>query len=239
MKFFLALWLVVPVVVQAQVTSDIMARVEDPKGVADLEATLKKSLSEKPNDFDTLVLAARFKYWRADGTADANLKRQWAKEGWDFGERMIALQPERIEGHYFSAINIGAYSQAVGVLKALMEGLEGQFNRRLDKALSMSERFDFGGPCIARGRYHFELPWPKRDLRKSREVLERCLRQNPEALRARYYLAETVLAEKDARAARAHLEKVLAGNIDYAPPEGRRMQAWARRLLSTIDGASK
>jgi len=123
---------------------------------------------------------------------------------------------------------MGNYSTAVGILKALGEGIESKFNERLDKAISLNDDIDLAGPLLAKGRYFYELPWPKRDLDKSKESLEKALKKHPENLRAWLYLADTQLKDGDAKKAKESIDKALNGSGAYDPPETKRVKALAR-----------
>jgi cytochrome c-type biogenesis protein CcmH/NrfG len=131
-------------------------------------------------------------------------------------------------------VGIGAYSQAVGILKALTDGLEGKFNERLDLALKLDPAFDRAGPLLAKGRYYYELPWPKRDLKKSASFFRKVIEQHPESLRARFYLAEMLLADGEKKKAHELLLEVSQGGVAYDPAEGQLVQRWARKLQANI-----
>jgi tetratricopeptide (TPR) repeat protein len=199
------------------------------------EEVIKDGLKAFPNDYEILWRAARYRWWVADGVTEEKLKKQVAKEGWNFAKRAVEAKQAGSEGHYFTALNIGAYSQAVGVLKALGEGLEGQFVDNLEFSLKANESFDRYGGRTAKGRYHWELPWPKRDLGKSKTELQKSIDKNPEHLRNYYFLADTLLADGDAKAAKTAIDKVLTGSDAYDPPEARRVKAWAKTLAAKID----
>ncbi len=185
-------------------------------------------------DYEVLWRLARHKYWYADGAREKEMAR-WGKDAWALAERAIKARPEGVEGHYYAAISIGVYSTGVGVLKALGEGLEGKYLKHLDKALSLDASYDNGGGRVAKGRYHYELPWPKRDLKKSRQELSRVLEKNPENLRAALYLAETELKDGNPRRARELNERALQGDEAYNPPEARRVKQWAQQLAPQIE----
>jgi hypothetical protein len=203
------------------------------------DEVIRDGLKAFPSDYDILWRAARFRWWQADGLTEEKLKKQLAKEGWNFAKRAVEARPAGAEGKYFVALNIGAYSQAVGILKALSEGLEGQFVDNLDAALKANEAFDRYGGRTAKGRYHWELPWPKRDLGKSKAELQKSIDKHPEHLRNYLYLAETLLKDGDAKGAKAALDKALTGSEAYDPPEARRVKAWAKALAPTIEQAAK
>lgn len=241
-----ALWLLcsaAPVLAEetAPTEADLAAKVDelykrrdDSAAISEMEKLLSEGLKAKPDDYGLLWRMSRLRYWQADGTS-GDKKKSLGKEGWDYGERAVKAKPSGAEGQYFSGISIGAYSQGAGILKALSEGLEGKFNERIDYAIKTAPDLDRGGPLIAKGRYYYELPWPKRSLGKSAELLKKVIEKHPENLRARLYLAETQLKDGDAKTAKETLAPVLSGSVAYDPPEGKRIQARAKDVERAIE----
>lgn len=232
----------VPAFAQDTATADAVAKLDElwkTRDSADsaklTDEVIREGLKASPKDYELLWRAARIRWFVADGLTEEKLKKQIAKEGWNFAKRAVEAKPEGSEGHYYTAISIGAYSQAVGILKALSEGLEGQFVENLDFSLKANEAFDRYGGRTAKGRYYWELPWPKRDLGKSRLELQKSIDKNPEHLRNYYFLADTLLKDGDAKGAKAAIDKALNGAEAYDPPEARRVKAWSKILAATID----
>ncbi|MFP2928358.1 hypothetical protein ACLESO_24820 [Pyxidicoccus sp. 3LG] len=201
----------------------------------ELEAGLKAALQAAPEDFELVWRQARLLQWQADGTTQEKLKKVLGRQTWDWGEKAAKLAPERVEGHYYAAVGIGSYSQAVGVMKALGEGLEGKFNERLDKAIKLNPDFELGAPLLAKGRYYYELPWPKKDLGKSAAEYEKAIAKHPQMLRSYLFLAETLLKDGKAEKAREAIQKVKQGSVAYDPSEGRRVQEWAKKVEADIE----
>jgi hypothetical protein len=206
----------------------------EPAAIKEQEDSLKKELQATPEDYELLWRSARLLVWQADGAGDDRLKKVLGKQAWDTCEKGVKLAPQRVECQYYAAAGIGVYSQAVGILKALKDGLEGKFNERLDAAIKIDPTFDQGAPWLAKGRYHYELPWPKRDLGESAKLYEKTIAKFPDNLRAHYYLAETLLADDKAQKARESILKVKQGSVAYDPPEGRRVQEWAKKVEAKI-----
>lgn len=200
-----------------------------------IDEAIKNGLIAYPQDYDILWRAARYRWWIADGLTEEKTKRAKAKAGWDYAERAIKVKSNGAEAKYFLAINIGAYSQAVGILTALGEGLEGKFVENLDYAIKNNESFDRYGARTAKGRYYWELPWPKRDLKKSKEELQKSIDKHPEHLRNYYFLAATLLKDGDAKGAKAANDKAINGDASYDPPEAARVKAWAKTQAAEID----
>jgi tetratricopeptide (TPR) repeat protein len=203
------------------------------ESVKSADALLRTGTKLYPNDYEVLWRAARAMWWVADG-ADEKAKKQYAKEGWNFAQRAVAVK-EGSEAKYYLAINIGAYSQAVGILKALGDGLEGKFNENLDFAIKADASFDFSGPLLSKGRYYYELPWPKRDLKKSKEHYEKVLAKEPKNVRAHYFFAETLLKDGDAKAAKEQIDQVFSIPESHNPPEAKRIRRWAKPVKEAIE----
>ena len=71
--------------------------------------------------------AARLQVWLGDVTSDPAGKRRFGSAAAELARRAIALQPARVEGHYYAALGVGIYCQGVGVLKILREGRDREF----------------------------------------------------------------------------------------------------------------
>jgi tetratricopeptide (TPR) repeat protein len=207
---------------------------DEPASIQGINDAIKLGLRSFPTDYEVLWRASRFRWWEADGKTDELRKRMVAKEGWNYATRALEAKPDGAEGKYYLALSIGAYSQAVGVINAIAEGLEGRFVESLDYATTHNEDFDRAGGHTAKGRYWWELPWIKRDLKKSKLEIEKSIAVHPEHLRNYYYLAQTLQKDGDKAAARAVLEKALTGPDSYDPPEARRVKAWAQALAPEL-----
>lgn len=214
---------------------ELYSQRHEPERLKELERLTAESLKSHPEDAGVLWRAARLKYWGCDGSTHPVMKRSLGKASWDYGERAVKLAPNAVQSHYYAAIGLGCYAQAVGILKALADGLEGRFNERLDRAIQIDASFENAGPLIAKGRYFYELPWPKRDLRRSAEVLQKAVKSQPAALRAYLYLAETQLRDSAAQKAKETLGHVFQGGESYDVAEARRVKAWAPKLKAEIE----
>jgi hypothetical protein len=206
----------------------------DEGAAKELEGLLEAAIAQQPDNPAVVWRMARWKSWLAD-TAPPEKKKALGKEVWSLGDKAIKLDPKGAEGHYFAAVGVGQYSQGVGILNALAEGLEGKFNERLDKAIQLNASIDDGGPMVAKGRYFFELPWPMRNLEKSAEWFNRCLGKHPYNLRAHLYLAETLLRDGKAPKAKEHIDQVVNGSTSYDPAEAARVKNMAKKVQTEID----
>jgi len=193
------------------------------------------ALAARPDDVDLMYRVARATLWVADGEDNNDRKQKLGREVWDLGERMVKARPAWVGGHYYAAAGIGIYSQAVGILRALGEGLEGKFNERLDRAIEIDPRFQHEMPLLAKGRYYFELPWPKRNLGKSAAWYRKALTLAPDNLRAKAWLAETLWRDGDVAGARAQLTQVREGRLPDDPAEEARVKSIGRHIAAEMD----
>ena len=207
---------------------------DDPGAQDKLLQLTADGVTQHPTDFEFLWRAARIRLWAADGET-GDKKRDIAKEAWDLGDRAMKAKPQAVEGNYYAAASIGSYSQAVGILNALAQGLESKFNERLDKAISIDSKYAHAAPPAVKGRYYFELPWPKRNLGKSATWLNKSLALDPSALRPLLWLAETQWKDGDKQAARASLAKLQAGSMPDDPAEEHRCKALGKKLAEEMD----
>lgn len=200
-----------------------------------LDKATNEAVRSAPDSYDVLWRAARNKFWMADSSPEADKKRKYGKEGWDLAERAIAVDGSKAEGHYYAAINLGAYGEGVGVWQALRQGIEGKFTQRIDKALEIDKHAERSGPLVAKARYFHSMPWPKRDLGRAARLYKQATGKHPENLRAWYYLAQTQLKAGDPEDANETMKKVTSGSVDYDPAEGKRIQSWAKRTQAEIN----
>jgi hypothetical protein len=188
-----------------------------------------------PDDFGTLWRAARIRLWAGDAEGDKDKKKALGQATWEYGDKAARAKPGAVEGYYFAAAGIGSYSQAVGILNALGQGLESKFNERLDKSINIDPKFVHAAPLAVKGRYFFELPWPKRNLGKSADWLKRAIALDANALRAMVWLAETQWKDGDKPAARATLARVEQGSVPDDGAEERRVKRMGKEVAQEMD----
>jgi tetratricopeptide (TPR) repeat protein len=203
-----------------------------------LAAALDDADRLAPNSYVVLWRQARHLGWLAEAPKlpDAE-KSRIGKRAWELGDMASALEPGRVEGYFYAMSGVGNYSLGIGVVSALMKGIEGKFRERLARAEAIEPGFEAGAIQMSWGRLYFELPWPKHDARLSEKYLREAIARNGDNVRAHVYLGDLLLDEgrkEEARAAyqRALAVEVVAGRGD--PPEQRRWQAVAREALEKL-----
>src|SRR5712671_3489968 len=170
---------------------DLWKRRDNPAVLKQLEDLIQDHLAEDPNGFETPRRQAELVAWEADGEPDgSNDKAAKGKVAWEAGDKAIQANPKDVRGHYFSGVGVGLYTEGVGILTALSQGLEDKFRERILAALRLDKDFLNGAPQVVWGRYFFKLPWPKRDVDEATKVLTAVVQSHPGNLRAKLYLAD-------------------------------------------------
>lgn len=213
------------------------ARRDDRAAFAEEQSLVQGALARAPQDYNVLWRAARYYFWLADDPGQSNEQRsRVGKEGWDLAERAIAVNPNRVEGHYWAAVCMGNYALGLGVVKALSQGMEGKFRARLGRATQLDPRYEHGAIEVAWGRFYDKLPWPKRDRKEAEAHLRKAIEINSMNLRARVFLASTYLDQDRFVEAKRMLDEVAGTPVSgrYDPPEERRAKALGAGLMPQV-----
>ena len=160
------------------------------------------------------------------------------QKGQSYAETLIREEPNRVEGHYWLALNLCGQADVGG--KLLGHRLLPRILEELQRAVALDAAYDQAGAHRVLGRIYYEAPgWPLSvgDLQKSLQHLKAAVRLAPATSTNHLYLAETLIRLKDNPAAEPELQQVLKSTRGAVRPqdleEDRRE---ARRLLGEIKG---
>jgi len=178
-----------------------------------------KLMAANPANFEAEWRLARAYWWLALTQRDRVGRKALSVKAMEWAERARAQRPERVEGHYYMAVSVGEYAATVGVMQALVDGVAGKVESAAMRANEIDPDYAVGAPGIVLGRYYFMLPWPKRDLDRSRGYLETVVNRHPGKLIAHQFLAETyyALGHRD----QAHGQLLLVLSTPPAPETER------------------
>lgn len=205
----------------------------DPARAMQALELLRVAREQHPSSYGVHWRLARLCFWLCDGTSDTGRKRAIGKEGWDAGERAIALNPSGIEGYYWAALTMGEHAKGLSIPEAMAANLEPRFNGYLDKVLAADEGYGEGGALRARACYWAELPPLMRSYSRSLEYLQRSDELVPGHPRTLYYMAEVYLAMGSEDEARQAIDASLGTSFEDRA-ERARMLVWARSLEQQI-----
>ena len=190
-------------------------------------------LQRDPKDFESAWKLARARYWLGGHGPQAD-RRAALEAGIAAGRTATALQPNRPEGHFWIAANMGALAESFGLRQGLK--YRGDIKDALLVVLRLDPAFQQGSADRALGRWYYRVPglFGGSD-KKSEEHLRKSLTYNPNSATSLYFLAETLIDLKRRPEARAALEKLIAGPADPEwGPEDRDYKLKAERLLAQI-----
>ena len=172
------------------------------------------ALAIDPKSYDAQWRMARAYFWVAYTQSNRVVKKAMAAKAMSAADLARTWRPDRVEGQYYYAISVGEYANTIGVMQALSEGVLGKIESSAERADAIDRDYEHGAPGTVLGRLYFMLPWPKRDLDRSRHYLEEVVARHPRALVARCYLADTYYALDQHEKAREQLTFVLANEAE-------------------------
>lgn len=186
-----------------------------------------------PGAFDAAWKLARADYWLG-GHAPQTERRAWFEQGIEAGRKAAALQPNRPDGYFWMAANMGALAESFGLRRGIK--YRKPIKDALEAALRLDPAFQQGSADRALGRWYFKVP---RLFGGSRALAEQHLRAslkfNANSTVSHFFLAELLLDDGRKAEARAELQKILDAPLDPGwAPEDREFKEKASRLLASL-----
>jgi hypothetical protein len=210
----------------------LYARRAQPGPMDELIRLGEQSLASDPDSYDVTWRIARARWWTCHVSEDKDAGRAACERAREDAERAIRLRPHGVEARLMHAFAIGDYATRIGILRAVREGIGSRFENAIREAYELDRDYDHGAGIVAFGRFYYELPWPMRDLEKSRRLLEEAKQRHPRTLLGRLYLADTYRALDQDEAARGELEAVIASEpLPQRAPEDAPAASEARRRM--------
>jgi tetratricopeptide (TPR) repeat protein len=188
------------------------------------------ALAADARDFEAAWKLARADYWLG-GHAPVPERRAFLENGIEAGRKAVAAQPNRVEGHFWIAANMGTLAESFG----LRQGLKYRkpVKEELQTALRLDPAFQQGSADRALGRWYFKVPGLFGGSRKQAEDhLRASLKYNPNSTASHFFLAELLLDAGRKAEARAELQQVIDAPHDPVwAPEDQDFKERARQLL--------
>jgi tetratricopeptide (TPR) repeat protein len=197
------------------------------------EAIWAARLGHNANDFESAWKLARARYWLG-GHADEKARKAYLEAGIAAGRAAVAAQPNKPDGHFWTAANMGALAESFGLRQGLK--YRGDIKDELEAVLRLDPAYLQGSADRALGRWYFKVPgmFGGSD-KKSEEHLRRSLTYNPNSHSSLYFLAETLIALKRKPEAKTILQRLLDAPIDPDwAPEDREFKQKASVLVKTL-----
>jgi cytochrome c-type biogenesis protein CcmH/NrfG len=190
-------------------------------------------LEQNPKDFESAWKLARAVYWLGGHAPEAE-RKTLLERGIAAGRRAVALEPNRPEGHFWIAANMGALAESFGLRQGLK--YRGDIRDEMLIVLKLDPAFQKGSADRALGRWYYRVPGLFGGSRKkSEEHLRKSLTYDPNSIASRYFLAETLIAAGRKSDARAELQKLIDAPLDPEwAPEDREFKQKAQRLVASL-----
>ena len=190
----------------------LYAKREDLASARRAVAAWQSRLSRDARDFESAWKLARGRYWLA-GHAPAAEAKQILEDGIAAAKTAAALRPERPEGHFWMAANMGALAESFGMRQGLK--YRGAIKDALLTVLKLDPAFQQGSADRALGRWYYKVPGLfGGSNKKSEEHLRKSLTYAPQSTASHFFLAETLFDLDRDDEARAELQRVLDAPIE-------------------------
>jgi tetratricopeptide (TPR) repeat protein len=181
-------------------------------------------------DVESAWKLARACYWI--GTQGPENDRRAALErGVKAGEQAVALAPDRPEGHFWLAANMGALAESFGLRQGLK--YRGRIKEALERVLKIDPAWLQGSADRALGRWYFKVPglFGGSD-EKARVHLEKALGYNPNSTLTLLFLADLEAEDGNRDKARALYQRVIDAPLDpdWAPEDRVNKRIAAQQL---------
>ncbi len=216
-----------------QVPEALYAQREDLSKARDAAQIWADRVAQNPRDFESAWKLARARYWLG-GHAPEGERKKFFEDGMAAARTAAALEPDKPEGHFWLAANMGALAESFGLRQGLK--YRGDIRKELETVLRLDPGFLQGSADRALGRWYNKVPGLFGGSNKqSEEHLRKALTYNPQSTATLYFLAETLQDEGKKAEAKDMLERVIAAPIDPDwAPEDREFKAKAERLLKAL-----
>jgi tetratricopeptide (TPR) repeat protein len=199
----------------------------------DAAAIWEAQLMRDPKDFEAAWKLARACYWLGGHVMPDDRRKQYER-GIDAATKAAALQPNRAEGHFWLAANMGAMAESFGLRAGIK--YRSPVKKELETVLMIDPGFQQGSANRALGRWYLKVPrlfGGSKD--KSVEQLQQSLKFDPNSTASHYFLAETYLEMDRKEDARREAQKVLELPINPVwAPEDREFKRQAKDLLEKL-----
>ena len=193
----------------------------------------RAELARDPRAFDAAWKLARADYWLGTHTPEKG-PRAFYDEGIEAGRKAAALEPNRPEGYFWMAANMGALAESSGLRAGIK--YRKPIKDALETVLRLDPAFQQGSADRGLGRWYFKVPGLFGGSRtRAEQHLRASLKYNPNSTASHFFLAEVLLDGGRKADARAELQKVLDAPLDPEwAPEDRDFKEKARGLLERI-----
>ena len=191
-------------------------------------------LAANAKDFESAWKLALAQYWLGTNGLPERDRKPALEAGIAAARRAVAIDPQKPEGHFWIAANMGALAESFGMRQGLK--YRGPIRDELEIVLKLDPGFQQGSADRALGRWYYKVPGLfGGDRKKSEAHLRKALSYNAQSVITYLFLAETLIDLDRKAEARKALEAAVAAPDDPEwVPEDRGFREQAKRLLASL-----
>jgi tetratricopeptide (TPR) repeat protein len=161
-----------------------------------------------PLDYEILWRLGRALFFLGQESTERDEARASHLQALSFCRRAAALEPERVEGHFWLGVNGALLAQLSTLLRAPLQAL--QASRSLRRAAQIDAAYHAAGPLRVLARLESHLPFILcGGTKRARAHFEKALRLAPENTVTRIYFAELLIKSGETRQAQRELHAIL------------------------------
>ena len=215
--------------------ADELYRLRATPGAVKEAVSLLAGVAEGTDRFELQWRLARALFFLGQEASAASAKRQLHSAGIGAGERAVALNRERVEGHFWLGVNLALFAESAGGIKAILALIGAR--SELKRAARIAESYHDAGPLRVLARIAHKAPRllggsPKR----SRQFFDRALQIAPLNSVTLIYAAEQAIDCSDRDRAVNLLERIINSDLDTDwEYENRRDRRIAEAMLKSIE----
>jgi tetratricopeptide (TPR) repeat protein len=198
------------------------------------ELLLEQLTVREPSNYEAWWRLARARYYAGDRENDKDKKPRLFQSGVEAAKKSVALDAQRVEGHFWLGANQGEYADLKGALQSL--GLVKSIRKEFEAALAINPAYESGAIYSALGQIDLNLPrLLGGNERRGIERLEAGLKVGPDNAELKVTLAEVYQKKGRRDEAKKLLESLISGNDPArTPKEMEELRTKARALLEKI-----
>ena len=191
-------------------------------------------LKANPRDFESAHKLSRARYWLGTNGLPEAERKAALEAGIAAARTAIAIAPNRPEGHFWLAANMGALAESFGMRQGIK--YRGPIKDALLMTLKLDQGFLQGSADRALGRWYFKVPGLFGGSNKQSEThLRKALTYNPNSVISHIFLADTLADMGRKEEARKEYQAAIDAPFDPDwTPEDRRFKEQAKQILAKL-----
>src|SRR5262245_58022883 len=216
--------------VQAQNADDLYANRENLASARQAADIWSADLAADARNFAAAWKLSRVCYWLGSHASQGE-RRSFLERGMAAAQQAITSEPNRPEGHFWRAANMGTLAESFGLTAGLK--YRKPVKQELETVLRLDPAYMDGSADRVLGRWYFRVPalfGGSKTL--SEQHLRTSLKYDPNSTVSHFFLAELLIDQGRRSEAQAELQKVIDAPLsDLWAPEDKEYKAKARALL--------